>query len=216
MTSDLPTRILDPNSSLPGAARTQPVASMSRTSFSVGLQNLKHIRMRIRIIRRCVSTYSFSIRNAHAMQVVWETVGTQGSVVTTRATFAPQGASASENELVAATASLQAALVEALPHLSEERLVDLLEFVAIQHSGGNFKPDNSAYATQIADFVADHPYATSSDGVTRCARQYCPLERCTRRTHSPAHTPLAAWRVWRATRFKRAPDSRGARSTGFG
>lgn len=65
---------------------------------------------------------------------------------------------------------VQKALFEALPALSAERLVDLLEFIAVQHSGQNFNPDNTAKAIEIAAFCKKHPFAVSRSGVAALAR----------------------------------------------
>ena len=42
---------------------------------------------------------------------------------------------------------------EALPKLREEQLVDVLEFVAAQHTGTNFNPDNASKALEVCAFV---------------------------------------------------------------
>lgn len=63
---------------------------------------------------------------------------------------------------------LTQALIESLPDLSEERLVHLLEFIVVQHTGHNFKPDNSTKANEISNFLADFPFAATPEGVSRC------------------------------------------------
>ena len=61
-------------------------------------------------------------------------------------------------------------LFEALPKYREEQLVDLLEFVAAQHSGRNFNPDNSSKALDICNFLRRRPFAASPAGVAAIAR----------------------------------------------
>ena len=61
-------------------------------------------------------------------------------------------------------------LFEALPKLPEDRLVDILEFVATQHSGRNFDPDNTAKALEVAAFLQRRPYPVSDAGVSAIAR----------------------------------------------
>ena len=63
---------------------------------------------------------------------------------------------------------LQSALLDCLPHLSEDKLVDMLEFIAIQHTGSQFQSDNSGQAKAISDFVGRRPFAVSKTGVARC------------------------------------------------
>jgi hypothetical protein len=65
---------------------------------------------------------------------------------------------------------VQKALFEALPALASERMVDLLEFIAMQHPGHSFNPDNTAKALEIAAFCRRHPYAVSPSGVASLAR----------------------------------------------
>ena len=72
-----------------------------------------------------------------------------------------------QEQMAATTGSLTSALMESLPHLSEERLVHLLEFVAVQHSGNNFNPDNTAKEAEIIAFLKTAPYAVSPEGVSR-------------------------------------------------
>jgi len=61
-------------------------------------------------------------------------------------------------------------LFEALPKMHEQELVDLLEFVAVQHSGNNFNPDNSAKALEICAFLSKRPFAATKVGVAALAR----------------------------------------------
>ena len=72
-----------------------------------------------------------------------------------------------KEDMASTTGALTAALMESLPHLSEERLVQLLEFVAVQHSGKNFNPDNVAKEVEIIAFLKTAPYATTPEGVSR-------------------------------------------------
>lgn len=65
---------------------------------------------------------------------------------------------------------VQKALFEALPTHGAERLVDLLEFIAVQHSGSSFNPDNTAKALDIAAFVKKRPFAVSQTGVASLAK----------------------------------------------
>ena len=58
---------------------------------------------------------------------------------------------------------------EALPDLEEQELVELLDFVFQQHSGGAFNPDNTAKKEVIVGFVNERPFAVSERGVTRRA-----------------------------------------------
>jgi len=76
-----------------------------------------------------------------------------------------------DNEgLANTTTQLTQALMESLPYLSEDRLVNLLEFVAVQHSGNMFNSDNSGKAAGIAAFLSRAPYATTPEGVSSLAR----------------------------------------------
>lgn len=61
-------------------------------------------------------------------------------------------------------------LFEALPALPQERLIDLLEFIASQHGGSSFNPDNTLKALEIAAFVQRRPFAVSASGVASIAR----------------------------------------------
>lgn len=58
---------------------------------------------------------------------------------------------------------------EALPDLQEEELVELLDFIFQQHSGGAFNPDNTPKKEAIVRFVKERPFAVSEHGVTRRA-----------------------------------------------
>ena len=58
---------------------------------------------------------------------------------------------------------------EALPDLQEEELVELLDFIFQQHSGGAFNPDNTPKKEAIVRFVKERPFAVSERGVTRRA-----------------------------------------------
>ena len=59
---------------------------------------------------------------------------------------------------------------EALPKLREEQLVDVLEFVAAQHTGKNFSPDNASKALEVCAFVRRRPFAVTAEGVAALAR----------------------------------------------
>ena len=65
---------------------------------------------------------------------------------------------------------VQVAVFEALPGLPVERLVQLLEFDAVQHSGSNFNADNQSKALEIAAFCKDKPFPYSTQGVNSFAR----------------------------------------------
>ncbi len=58
---------------------------------------------------------------------------------------------------------------EALPDLQEDELVELLDFVFQQHSGGAFNPDNTPKKEAIVRFVKERPFAVSERGVARRA-----------------------------------------------
>ena len=45
-----------------------------------------------------------------------------------------------------------------------EQLVDMLEFVATQHSGSSFNADNTEKALEIAAFCRQRPFAVSASG----------------------------------------------------
>jgi len=66
--------------------------------------------------------------------------------------------------------ALRVCLFDALPHLPSERMVDLLEFVATQHSGSSFNPDNMHKALEIAAFVQRRPFSVTKPGVASVAR----------------------------------------------
>ena len=61
------------------------------------------------------------------------------------------------------------ALVTALPALPPSKLVDLLEFIAVQHVA-SFNPDNTGKALEIAAFCKRSPFAVSRPGVAALAR----------------------------------------------
>lgn len=65
---------------------------------------------------------------------------------------------------------VQKSLFDALPGLPAERMVDMLEFIATQHSGRNFNPDNTEKALEIAAFCQKSPFAVSKAGVSSLAR----------------------------------------------
>lgn len=65
---------------------------------------------------------------------------------------------------------VQKALFAALPSHAPEQLVDLLEFIAVAHSGSSFDPDNTGKAVEIAAFVKKRPFATSATGVASLAK----------------------------------------------
>ena len=67
---------------------------------------------------------------------------------------------------------------EALPDLEEQELVELLDFVFQQHSGGAFNPDNTPKKEVIVGFVNERPFAVSERGVTRRAPPTQPLTVC--------------------------------------
>ena len=64
---------------------------------------------------------------------------------------------------------------EALPDLQEEELVELLDFIFQQHSGGAFNPDNTPKKEAIVQFVKERPFAVSERGVTRRAHPTQPV-----------------------------------------
>ena len=68
------------------------------------------------------------------------------------------------------TQSVMQVLFEALPGLPAERIVDLLEFIAVQHYGGNFNQDNTMKGLEIASFCKRRPFAVSKSGVAALAR----------------------------------------------
>ena len=80
---------------------------------------------------------------------------------------APAAAPPSQQEVIL---RLQKALFEALPSLPPDRLVDLLEFVAVQHSGSSFNPDNTPRGLEIAAFCKERPFAGTRAGVAALAR----------------------------------------------
>ena len=65
---------------------------------------------------------------------------------------------------------IQGALFEALPGLKTKEMVELLEFIATQHSGSNFQPDNQSKALEIAAFCRDNEFPVSRQGVAALAR----------------------------------------------
>jgi hypothetical protein len=65
---------------------------------------------------------------------------------------------------------VQQAVFEALPGLAVENLVELLEFIAVQHSGSNFNADNQSKALEIAAFCRTKTFACSTQGVASLAR----------------------------------------------
>ena len=48
--------------------------------------------------------------------------------------------------------------------------MDLLEFIAAQHSGSSFNPDNTSKALEIAAYVQRRPFAITKPGVAAIAR----------------------------------------------
>ena len=61
-------------------------------------------------------------------------------------------------------------LEQALPDTAEAELVDLLDFIQVQHSGSSLNPDNTRCADAIVDFVRQRPFAASQRGVEALAR----------------------------------------------
>ena len=86
------------------------------------------------------------------------------------------GAPAAADPLDTATViqKVQKALFTALPWHAPEQLVDLLEFIAVSHSGSSFNADNTEKAIEIAAFVKKQPFAVSATGVASLAK----LARC--------------------------------------
>jgi hypothetical protein len=106
----------------------------------------------------------------------------------------------SQQEFHEALESLQSALLECLPHLSEDTLVDMLEFIAVQHPGSTFQPDNSEQAPAICEFVKHRPFAVTMVGVARCVASNPPPPQCLVSTHSafrcglcPFHVPAGSF-----------------------
>ena len=66
-------------------------------------------------------------------------------------------------------AAVRDLVFEALPDLDQAQLVELLEFIATQHSGYNYSADNGNRAKDIAAFLARAPFAVSKTGVEWCA-----------------------------------------------
>lgn len=64
--------------------------------------------------------------------------------------------------------TLESTLLDCLPDLSEDKLVDMLEFIAVQHTGSPFSADNIAQAEAISEFVTNRPFAVTKTGVARC------------------------------------------------
>ena len=62
---------------------------------------------------------------------------------------------------------MASAVFAALPDLEEQDLVDLLDFVFVQHSGKSFNPDNTAKKVEIVSLVQARPFAVSQRGVAR-------------------------------------------------
>lgn len=57
-----------------------------------------------------------------------------------------------------------------MPELNEAQLVDMLEFIATQHSGKNFEPGkNVDKADEIAAFVKKSPFAVTKEGIRSLA-----------------------------------------------
>lgn len=73
-------------------------------------------------------------------------------------------------DTVATLAACSECVFAALPSLPAERMVDLLEFIAAQHSGSSFNPDNTARALDVAAFLQARPYPASKPGVAALAR----------------------------------------------
>jgi len=63
-----------------------------------------------------------------------------------------------------------ACLFAALPSLPPDRMVDILEFIAAQHSGSSFNPDNTDKALEIAAFLQQRPFSVTQPGVASIAR----------------------------------------------
>ena len=61
-------------------------------------------------------------------------------------------------------------ILEALPDLQEDELVELLDFIFQQHSGSAFNADNTAKREAIVQFVEERPFAVSERGVARRVR----------------------------------------------
>ena len=61
-------------------------------------------------------------------------------------------------------------LEQALPDTAEAELVDLLDFIQVQHSGSSLNPDNTSCADAIVNFVRQRPFAASQRGVEALAR----------------------------------------------
>lgn len=49
-------------------------------------------------------------------------------------------------------------------------MIDVLEFVAAQHSGSSFNPDNTPKALEIAAYIQRRPFAVTKEGVASIAR----------------------------------------------
>ena len=75
---------------------------------------------------------------------------------------ASDGRDAPPGEVIAA---VQSAVFESLPGLASNEMVDLLEFIATQHTGRSFNPDNLDKALEIAAFCQERPFAVSDRGV---------------------------------------------------
>jgi len=61
-------------------------------------------------------------------------------------------------------------LSEALPGLPAPHLVDLLDFVHVQHSGSCFSADNTGRADAIVAFLSERPFAVTEAGVDALVR----------------------------------------------
>ena len=88
---------------------------------------------------------------------------------------APAAAPATEEdvspeETAEVVSRLQQALFKALPSYAMEQLTELLEFIATQHPGSNFNPDNTSKAIEICAFCKKTPFPVSAAGVSALAR----------------------------------------------
>ena len=81
--------------------------------------------------------------------------------------MASDGSNAPPGEVIAA---VQSAVFESLPGLASNEMVDLLEFIATQHTGRSFNPDNLDKALEIAAFCQERPFPVSDRGVGCLAR----------------------------------------------
>ena len=62
------------------------------------------------------------------------------------------------------------AITAALPELAEHEVIDILEFIHVQHGGSSFNPDNTAKAAAIIGFLNARPFAGSARGVSSLAK----------------------------------------------